>query len=109
VSGKPDVVQVQVAHDDRQKLLVIVRELLSRRLIACGQIIGPVESHYWWQGRIEKADEWLALCKTSASAASHVIEAIEALHDYDVPEIVAVPIVGGLGRYVSWIAETVAS
>jgi periplasmic divalent cation tolerance protein len=109
VSNPTGVVQIQVTHDDREGLVGIVRELLVRRLIACGQIVGPIESHYRWQGKIEQADEWLALCKTTAAAAPKAIEAINQLHSYQVPEIVLLPIDTGLEQYVSWIAETVAS
>jgi periplasmic divalent cation tolerance protein len=109
VSNPAGVVQIQVAHDDREELVGIVEKLLSSRLIACGQIVGPIESHYWWQGKIETADEWLALCKTTAAAAPKAIEAIKQLHSYQVPEIVLLPIYGGLEPYLSWMAETVTS
>ena len=82
-------------------------ELLSRRLIACAQTIGPITSRYWWQGSINQSEEWLFLCKTTPDLVADVVDCVRALHPYDTPEIVASTITDGLESYIDWIvAET---
>lgn len=79
--------------------------LLDARLAACVQIIGPVESRYWWQGNREIAGEWLCLVKTRTALLDRVIAAVRAAHSYDTPEVLAVPIIGGDPAYLAWLAD----
>ncbi len=103
----PAPVQVQLTVDDPERALQLVDALLDARLIACGQRVGPITSHYWWDGRREAAEEWLVLCKTTDDRLDEVVRAIVAAHPYDVPEVIATPVVGGLDAYLQWIeAET---
>jgi periplasmic divalent cation tolerance protein len=97
-------VQVQFTIDDETARDAIVDELLQRRLVACAQTVGPVTSRYWWDGEISEAREWLVVCKTVPGRLDAVIESIRARHPYDVPEIVAGEITGGLGAYLDWVA-----
>ena len=85
-----------------------MQDLLNRRLIACAQTIGPVTSRYWWQGAIEQAQEWLFVCKATADRLDEVIDAVRARHPYEVPEIVAFEITGGLDAYTDWVAAETA-
>jgi len=96
--------QVQFAIDDATAGEAIVDDLLHRRLVACAQTIGPVTSRYWWHGTIEQAQEWLIVCKTTADRLDEVVDAVRAGHPYEVPEIVAFEITGGLDAYTDWIA-----
>ena len=64
----PRVVQIQVAHPDRDALDGMIRELVDDGLIACGQLVGPIASTFSWEGSVQSADEWLALLKTSKFA-----------------------------------------
>jgi periplasmic divalent cation tolerance protein len=99
------VVQIQVAHDDRDALQEMIEALVGERLIACGQIVGPVSSTYEWEGETQRAQqEWLALLKTGAAAADGLVRRIAELHSYDVPEIVTVELTGGHGPYLEWVA-----
>lgn len=85
----------------------LARSAVSARVAACGQVVGPVSSTYWWQGDIATADEWYVVFKTTAERYPALERHIRDQHDYDVPEIVATPVVGGHPRYLSWIsAET---
>jgi periplasmic divalent cation tolerance protein len=103
----PSPIQVQVAIDDAERALAIVDGLLDRRLISCGQRVGPVISRYRWEGAVEQAEEWLVLCKTTDDRLEDVVATIVAAHPYDVPEVIALPIIGGLDAYLGWIeAET---
>ena len=90
-----EIVQVQTAHDDRDALQAIIDDLVDRRLVACGQIVGPIRSTFTWQGKVESADEWLALLKTTAELAPRVIGRIRETHSYQVPELVTLPIESG--------------
>lgn len=102
------IAQVQVAHDDRDALQAMVEMLLSERLIACGQIVGPVSSTYAWRGELQRGEqEWLALLKTTTAVAERVIERIRELHSYDTPEILLIEVSGGHGPYLEWVAEQV--
>jgi periplasmic divalent cation tolerance protein len=85
----------------------IARALIDRRLAACVQIVGPVESIYRWQGRVETAREWLCLIKTTRARFREVAAAVEALHPYDTPEIIALPIAAGSQHYLEWLAASV--
>ena len=74
------------------------------------QIVGPIRSTYRWQGKIESDEEWQCWCKTRGELYARVEEAIRALHPYEVPEILAVPVVAGSERYLAWLdAETEGS
>lgn len=79
--------------------------LLERRLAACVQVIGPIESRYWWRGKLEEAREWLCLVKTEASRYGELEATIAELHSYDEPEVVATPIVAGSEGYLEWVRE----
>lgn len=85
----------------------IARALVDRRLAACVQIVGPVESTYRWQGKVATAREWLCLIKTTRARQRQLTAAIEELHPYDTPEIVSLPIAAGSGRYLAWLAASV--
>lgn len=78
--------------------------LLERRLAACIQAL-PITSRYRWQGAVQRDQETLLLIKTSGPAAEAAIEAIRQHHEYDTPEIVAVPITEGLTAYLQWLDE----
>ena len=70
-------------------------------------MIGPITSTYWWNGTVESAAEWLCLVKSRAELYGEVEKMIQLVHPYDVPEILAVPVVAGSARYLGWLgAET---
>lgn len=85
----------------------IADELTKQRKAACVSIVRNVQSFFWWEGKIDTAQEVLLIAKTSAVELSELIELVKKLHSYDVPEIIALPIVGGNQDYLDWIkAET---
>jgi periplasmic divalent cation tolerance protein len=83
----------------------IATELVSRRLAACVQISGPIASTYRWQGAVETAEEWSCIVKTSREQFVAIEQVIKELHSYEVPELVATPIVGGSEAYLKWLKE----
>ena len=83
----------------------VATALLERRLAACVQVVGPIDSRYWWEGRLETATEWLCLVKTTDDRVDDVVAAIQEVHSYDVPEVIVLPIVAGSEAYLRWIAQ----
>ena len=81
----------------------IARALVERRLAACVQIVGPIESVYRWEGQIETAAEFQCWIKTRAELFDRALQAIRELHPYDVPEILAIPVVHGSEAYLDWL------
>jgi periplasmic divalent cation tolerance protein len=98
-----DFIQVSTTTDKREDAEKISQAIVSQRLAACVQIAGPVTSHYWWKGEIEKAEEWLLLIKTNRDLYHQLEEEIRRIHPYDVPEIIAVPVIEGSRDYLDWI------
>ncbi len=98
-----DCIQVSVTTDSKAQAKAIAQMLVRERLAACVQVIGPVTSIYRWQGKQEEAQEWLCLAKTTGARYDAVERAIREAHSYEVPEIVAVPIVAGSEPYLRWL------
>ncbi len=82
----------------------IASGLLEARLAACVQIVGPLTSMYWWQGKIDRAGEYQCLIKSRADRFQQVAEAISGLHPYEVPEIIALPLTAISQGYQQWLA-----
>jgi periplasmic divalent cation tolerance protein len=86
----------------------IGRAVVASRLAACANVLpGKIESIYRWRGRVERARETLLLLKTTRRRWPKLRDAIRRAHSYEVPEIVALPIVAGLDAYLGWIGESV--
>lgn len=75
---------------------------VAQRLAAAVQVIGPVASTYRWKSRIEHAEEWLCLLKSSAELYAELERLIQSLHSYELPGILAIPIAGGSAAYLDW-------
>ena len=99
--------QVLTAAGSREEAAAIADGLLRRRLAACVQVLGPVESRYWWKGAIESAEEWLCLAKTTATALDDAMAEVRRLHSYETPEILALPVSAGDPAYLAWLAAEV--
>jgi periplasmic divalent cation tolerance protein len=78
---------------------------VSERLAACAQILGPISSHYRWQGQAQHAQEWLCLLKTRADLYPRLEQCIRRNHAYQVPEIVALPLAAGEASYFDWMNQ----
>ena len=82
----------------------IANSLLTKRMIACANIISGVQSKFWWRGRIDKAKEVLMLIKARADNFKAIEKEVKRMHSYEVAEIIALPIVRGSSDYLKWIA-----
>jgi periplasmic divalent cation tolerance protein len=83
----------------------VARALVTKRLAACVQIVGPVTSVYWWEDEVETAEEWLCFIKSKQDHYPQLEVAIQQIHPYDTPEIIATPITLGSRDYLRWIDE----
>ncbi len=104
---QPGYFQVVTAVGSQEDATRLAAILVEHRLAACVQVVGPVSSTYWWEGRVETAAEWLCLVKTTAAALEPAMETIRAEHSYDEPEITATPIVAGSAGYLRWLGAEV--
>jgi len=94
---------VMVTAPSKQEAEKIAQHLLKEKLIACANIIGPVSSLFHWSGKTEKAEEYLIFLKSRRDLFEKLSEAVKALHSYEVPEILALPIVDGSKAYLDWM------
>ena len=83
----------------------LARAALQARLIACANLIPKIESHYWWQGKIESASEVLLVLKTQKSKLAALEKLVLARHPYDTPEFIVLPLSAGNKKYLSWLAN----
>ena len=98
-------IEVITTCDSKSEAEKIAEELVGRRACACVQITGPGLSIYRWKGRVERSEEWYCRAKTSAGLLKETEKIIKSLHSYELPEIVARPLIGGSTDYLSWIEE----
>jgi periplasmic divalent cation tolerance protein len=91
--------------DSREALERMGKALLQKRLVACIQIAGPIKSIYRWKGRLEEAEEWMAIMKTRDELYDEVEREIRALHPYEVPEIEALKTEKVFDAYAKWVVE----
>ncbi len=81
--------------------------VLDKRLAACVNIVPKISSLFWWQGKIDAADEVLLIIKTRASRVRDIVDAVKRVHSYSVPEVIAFPVMAGNEDYLDWIAGEV--
>jgi periplasmic divalent cation tolerance protein len=86
----------------------ISKQLVEEKLAACANIFPPIESIYRWKEKIENSNEIMVLFKIGEDRQSAFQEKLRSLHPYEVPEIVFIPVAGGLPEYLSWVAESCA-
>lgn len=98
-----DTIVVTTTFASREEAVSLGKLLLTKRLIACAQISSPVQSLYWWKGKIEQAEEYCLVMKSSALLWKTLEEEIRLHHSYDVPEILAVPTAAVSKDYEQWL------
>ncbi|WP_435830573.1 divalent-cation tolerance protein CutA [Polymorphospora rubra] len=96
--------------DSRTAADALARSAVEARVAACGQVMGPISSTYWWEGQVETAEEFYVVFKTTADRYPALEQHVRANHSYDVPELVATPITAGNPDYLAWVTtETTAT
>lgn len=96
-------IQVSTTTETKEDARKIAHSIVKKRLAACVQIIGPITSVYWWKDKIEEAEEWLCVVKSSQSLHPKLEKAIQELHPYEIPEIISIPIDKGSKGYMEWL------
>jgi periplasmic divalent cation tolerance protein len=102
------VYQLESTTDSRQEAEALATALVERRLAACAQVLGPLTSTYWWEGDVQRAEEFLLLCKVPERRLESAIAALEELHSYEAPEVLAFEVAAGSRRYLDWVEEETA-
>lgn len=99
-------VVVFMTASDKKEASKIVRRLLNERLIACANIVGPVSSFFWWEGKIDEANEFLVIMKSRKELFKGLSEKVKEIHSYEVPEVLELPITEGLPSYLEWMSAS---
>jgi len=84
----------------------IASKLVADKLIACANVVKEVKSVFSWKGKIDRANEVLIVMKSKKSCFKRIVRTVRALHSYDVPEIIALPIIDGNKDYLNWVKES---
>lgn len=100
-------VVVLITTPSREEAERIARDLLSKKLAACVNMVSDVKSLFWWEEKIDEANESLLVIKTRLDQMKELIESVKQIHSYTVPEIIALPIITGNTRYLEWINQTI--
>jgi periplasmic divalent cation tolerance protein len=105
--GEPmSYVFIVTTTQNKEEAVKIVRSLLKERLIACANILGPVSSLFWWQGKIDEENEFLIFMKSRKSLFERISKRVTEIHSYDVPEIILLPIIEGSPPYLDWLRDS---
>lgn len=104
-----DLIIILMTASSIEEADLISNSLLEKKLIACSNIINDMKSTFWWNGNIQKENEVLIIAKSTKALLDNIIAEVKSIHSYDVPEILAIPILGGNPDYLDWIFEETKS
>jgi periplasmic divalent cation tolerance protein len=108
MNGAPeDAIMVFMTAANREEAVRLAEMMVADRLAACVQILPEMESIYRWQGKIERQQEVLVIAKTAASKFEELEREVRAIHSYDTPEIVALPLTAGSSPYLEWLKQSI--
>jgi periplasmic divalent cation tolerance protein len=107
VAAADGVVQAETTAPSLEEAQRLAAELVGRRLAACAHVAGPIRSTYWWEGEVQREEEYALRLKTRASLVGELERALAELHPYDVPELLVFEAAAGGRSYLDWVlAET---
>ena len=98
-------VVVLITTDTDNEAEKIADVLLKNKKAACVNIVPRISSHFWWEGALDSAQENLLIVKPKASLLDEIVDLVKQNHSYDVPEVIALPIIAGNPDYLKWIDE----
>ena len=102
----PNAIEVHITAPDREQAATMARALVDERLAACVNIVDGVHSVYRWEQKVEESAEVLCLVKTRPDLLEALTARVQALHPYDVPEILAFEVADGSPAYLAWLEES---
>jgi len=105
---EPAYIVVLITVPGSQEAQQLSSLLLEQKKAACVNIISGVNSRFWWQGQLDSTEENLLIVKTKASLLTELINLVKGAHSYEVPEIIALPVIGGNHDYLEWIEGSVS-
>ena len=91
---------------DRSEAKKIIQRLLLKRMVACGNIIPSIESHYWWKGKMESSKETMLLVKTTKEKVERIIVEAKRIHSYDLPAIEFIRVAKNENKLDKWVKES---
>ncbi|NWF77921.1 MAG: divalent-cation tolerance protein CutA [Chloroflexi bacterium] len=103
---KTEKLVILITTSSEEEARKIAESLVNHKKAACVNIVPRVDSLFWWKGELESAQEGLLLVKTKASLFPEVVELVKRMHSYEVPEIIALPIIAGSDDYLKWLDNT---
>ncbi len=98
-----EYIQVFTTTDTKENARQIAKRIVEKNLAACAQIIGPISSIFWWKNNINEEEEWLIIIKSRKDLYEDLEHAIIKVHKYEIPEILAVPVIAGARSYLEWL------
>jgi periplasmic divalent cation tolerance protein len=98
-----ELLWVYITAGEMEEAQRIGRTLVEKRLAACANLVEKMHSIYWWENEIHEDDEVILIAKTKATLLPHLVQEVKALHSYDCPCVVALPVLGGNADYLEWI------
>ena len=104
---KNQFIQIITTVDEKEIAEKIAKKVVEKRMVACAQIIGPIKSIYWWKEKIEESEEWMVVMKSKKEFFKKVEKVIRDIHPYEVPEIIAFPVIEGYEEYLKWLDEEI--
>ena len=105
ISQKMHII-VLITVKDKKEAGKIAKKLIENKLAACVNIVAGVKSLFWWKGKVEQARESLLIIKSRKEKFEKIAKLVKSIHSYDIPEIIAIPIVSGFKPYLNWIDES---
>ncbi|MCP4668301.1 MAG: divalent-cation tolerance protein CutA [Deltaproteobacteria bacterium] len=96
---------IYITAGSHEEAAAIAKELVSKRLAACANIMDNMHAIYWWDGKIQDDKEVVLIAKTKESLVPRLIEKVKSLHSYDCPCVVSLPIVDGNKAFLDWIVD----
>ena len=105
MQSETDVRVVLVTAPDRDAAVALVRTLVDERLAACGNILPGVTSIFRWEGKVQEDPEVLIILKSHSSVLPKLVDRTAALHPYDVPEVLSLPVREGHLSYLDWVGR----
>ncbi|MEW6096976.1 MAG: divalent-cation tolerance protein CutA [bacterium] len=104
-----EYIVVLITTSQTEEAKKIADKLIREKIVACVNIIPEINSIFWWKNKVSVEPESLLIIKTTKNQLKKLIEIVKKIHSYSVPEIIALPIIGGNEEYLKWIDESVDS